>query len=822
MKKQYLKGIWLILLCMGSQLNFAQVSGISYTLSPTVENVWWDDQAGIEDGLLFGGKFGLGFGEYLELRASYMQSGNLMTDFSNYGLANFPDSLFTPRDVKITRWGGDLKANLSKGALLPFVSFGTGIQSIELDTMEATKQIYVQVGGGVKFSLGDRSTLMIEAKNTRYNYNSGKNLLTDEDKADLGVTDNDFEVKELRNWSLAASIQFYLGGRRPGTLSELDKAYFRTFTDGLQGVRTPLEPTVARVNFHEDLGFRNTWMLGGSLGFNFNPYVGLRGFYLQGVNDGPVSTDFDKLSMYGGELRLNLNAPGSGLTPYLIAGGGNIRAGDDYVGRDSMTIENQAFAMAGAGVTLPFSNRLKVFGNVRALITSNTAIEDLQQTDDLQESWMTTFGVNLTLGKKAKTGGAFQLEMQEAMTTEQKVANELEKQALKQKYEQQVLELESRLNDAYAQKDIDEAAALLKEKEFAEQVVHELEKQEAEKLQREQQKQQNSMYSPNVGGGSGGSTIQMTPAEFENIIDEILDGMGAGGTRIAPAAGTLNQGDVQAMMQQQELNRKLDEMEKTLIQMMERQQQNDLTKIARIEDINTLQKDLTEFSSRLLMELQKVSQQVEENQKAIQNMQNGGGNMNNGNGNNNNNNNGGNDGSMNNNNNQTPSDNGDTGYNNPTRTLDEIDVKTTGSFVSQDTTGFSSRVSYEGMSSFAGFNVGGQTTFNVGFRWHYAIENSPFELMPETFFGFGSPASFGIGLNGVLPINVKNSLVKPYVSVGAGFMQIADDGDDQLKLNYNFILGSYLNFAGGRLYADFTARNAFKYNQIVVGYRLPF
>ena len=41
----------ILFLCMGWQLSKAQVSGISYTLSPTVENVWWDDQAGIEDGL---------------------------------------------------------------------------------------------------------------------------------------------------------------------------------------------------------------------------------------------------------------------------------------------------------------------------------------------------------------------------------------------------------------------------------------------------------------------------------------------------------------------------------------------------------------------------------------------------------------------------------------------------------------------------------------------------------------------------------------------------------------------------------------------------
>ena len=852
MNKQYLKGICFLLLCLGSHLGFAQVSGISYTLSPTVENVWWDDQAGIEDGLLFGGKFGLGFGEYLELRANYMESGDLKTSFTDYGLANFNDSLFTARDVKIKRWGGDLKANLSKGALLPFVTLGTGIQSIGLDTMEATKQIYVQVGGGVKFSLGDRSTLMIEGKNTRYNYNPAQNLLTDEDRADLGVVEDDIEVKELRNWSLAASVQFYLGGRRPGTLSDLDKAYFRTFTDGLQGVRTPFEPTIARVNFHKDLGFRNTWMAGGSLGFDFNPYVGLRGFYLQGVNDGPISTDFDKLSIYGGELRLNLNAAGSGLTPYLIAGGGNIRAADDYVGRDSMRIDNQAFAMGGAGVILPFSNRLKVFGNVRAMLTSNTAIEDLQQTDDLQESWMTSFGVNLTLGKKAKSGNAFQLDMMEASKEEQRIANEIEQKALKEKYETQILELETKLNEAYAQKDIDEAAAILKEKEFAEQVVEEIEKQEVEKEQKEQmqqiqQQQQPSsiMLSPNTNGGSG-SIIQMSPAEFENLIDEILDHRDRNDSRTVPApvatSESFKQADVQAMMQQQELNRRIAEMEKMITEMksnnsnnaaadkslsqadveamMQKQELN--RRIVEMEKMlnqveaqqqqaqaptpnsntdsdgaNMIQKDLMEVSTKLLMEIQKLSEKVDENQKSIEKMQKK-------------------------DNKSGASDDGDTGYNIPNKTIDELNIQTTGEFVQARDSSFADKMSYEGMSSFAGFNVGGQTTFNVGFRWHYAIEDSPFELMPETFFGFGSPSSFGIAMNGVLPINIKNTFAEPYVSLGAGFMQIAEDGDDRVRFNYNFIFGTYLNVAGGRIYADFTARNAFKYNQIVVGYRLPF
>ena len=343
-----------------------------------------------------------------------------------------------------------------------------------------------------------------------------------------------------------------------------------------------------------------------------------------------------------------------------------------------------------------------------------------------------------------------------------------------------------------------------------------------------------------------GSIIQMSPAEFENLIDEILDSRDRNDARIAPSMPpspqSFNQSDVQAMMQQQELNRRIAEMEKMIMEMksnnsnnvnapadkslsqadveamMQKQELN--RRIAEMErmmsqmeskqqqvpaptqtpnsntdGMNMLQKDLMELSTKLLMEIQKLSEKVDENQKSIEKMQEE---------------------------DKDATKDGDSGYNIPNKTIDELNIKTTGEFVEARDSSFADKMSYEGMSAFAGFNVGGQTTFNVGFRWHYAIENSPFELMPETFFGFGSPSSFGLALNGVLPINIKNTFAEPYISLGGGFMQIAEDGDDRVRFNYNFIFGTYLNVAGGRVYADFTARNAFKYNQIVVGYRLPF
>ncbi|RMF20545.1 MAG: hypothetical protein D6765_16765, partial [Bacteroidetes bacterium] len=152
-------------------LSQAQVSGISYTLSPAGEYTWWDNRAGLDDGFLAGGKLGIGFGEYLELRGSYLRSLDLKTDFADFGAPILLDSLFTPRDVDLTRWGGELKANFSRGHLLPFLTLGTGIQSIQLDTFAKNEHIYLSVGAGIVLSLGDRYTLTLEARNTAYNFN---------------------------------------------------------------------------------------------------------------------------------------------------------------------------------------------------------------------------------------------------------------------------------------------------------------------------------------------------------------------------------------------------------------------------------------------------------------------------------------------------------------------------------------------------------------------------------------------------------------------------------------------------------------------------
>jgi hypothetical protein len=96
-------------------------------------------------------------------------------------------------------------------------------------------------------------------------------------------------------------------GRRPGSLSELDRAYLQKFKGGFKGLRWVVEPSMNYIEFDNDSPFRNSWLLGGYAGFDFDTYTGIRVFYLQATENETISTNFDKLAMYGVEFRARLN-----------------------------------------------------------------------------------------------------------------------------------------------------------------------------------------------------------------------------------------------------------------------------------------------------------------------------------------------------------------------------------------------------------------------------------------------------------------------------------------------------------------------------------
>lgn len=173
---------------------------------------------------------------------------------------------------------------------------------------------------------------------------------------------------------------------------------FKKSSSGFHGLRLLLEPAIARLNFHHELPYRNTWMAGAYAGVDFNPYLGFRGFIFKAMNDGKIKLDFDKLYLYGGELRLRPNIA-KGLTPSLMIGGGYLRVNDRYIPRDGESrVRNQFFAQGGFGLLIPITDCLHIVGGARAVLSSNSSA--VQNRSAIRASCMYNVGIKLAIGKR--------------------------------------------------------------------------------------------------------------------------------------------------------------------------------------------------------------------------------------------------------------------------------------------------------------------------------------------------------------------------------------------------------------------------------------
>ena len=264
------------------------------------------------------------------------------------------------------------------------------------------------------------------------NANTGLSLLTDTERSSLGLADSFFESERLYNWSALASLQFYLGGRAPGKLSELDKSYKSKLKQGFKGFTFLFEPAATYIDFDSDTFIRDTWLLGGYLGFDFNKYLGIRGFYFQSTQDEKLFNDFDDLAMYGAELRANLN-DGNGVVPYLILGGGYINIYEStYQGVDNVSVSSSEFAKGGLGLEIPVSKYFSINASASSFLTSGQNFEDLGSNDELRTNWAYSIGIHLKLGKKDDQEDPEENEKNELEQKDDVKKNKLKSQKLNQ------------------------------------------------------------------------------------------------------------------------------------------------------------------------------------------------------------------------------------------------------------------------------------------------------------------------------------------------------------------------------------------------------
>ena len=754
----------------------AQLKDVSVTLQPTASYNWFDKNTAIEDGVMIGGRVGFGFGEALEIRGIYEKSIDLKNSIADLGIENeeFINN-FENRDVDVERIGGELKANIpTRGTFAPYLTLGTGVQKLNASLIDSanvsveskSEQIYASVGLGTMVSLSDRIKLTIEGKNTVFNMNPANVLFVEgteqSQTEDILGSDRD---DRMFNWSVQAGLQMYLGGRKPGDMTDLDRAYYRKFSGGLGGFKLSLEPGGAYINFNNDSNFRNTYLIGGQAGFDFNQYVGLRGYYYQATNDEEISTDWDDLAVYGGDVIAKLNVA-RGLVPYISIGGGYINAYDSYQGKSILDENGQSiitsaesgyFAKGGVGMNVPITPNLELFGSANLMYTSERDISDIENTispNELMQHTMYQAGLRFQLGKTPN----------EDQIVEDRISSRVDERT--SVYQDRIDALEAELDEAYKNNDTEKAVEIIEEKKA---------------LEDKQERVENEVRTSSKSN-DGESRVRMTPEELESLVEKVIQGV-----------------DEEEAEKPQSTDERIDRLERILLE---------VNSGANNGTISPAQSDLA--TDRILNRLDQLNSKIDNNSNNINRLAQG---------------NAGNDktvvvtsGGTQPNviqpgvaNNQIPTTIDNTGNavvetDSEERNKDEGIA--TGFFVN------------EGMSIFGGYAFGDDSAGLVGIRGHYSITNSPIEFMPDLYVAPGDKTGFGINANAVFTFdNIVNPvIIEPYIGLGLGYNNIGDFD----KFGTNLVIGTSFNVLGGNLYADYTARGFVDVSQLAVGYKFGF
>ena len=376
----------------------AQFRDLGYTFEPMVTNVFAADNAAFHDSPLYGGALGLGFGRSFELSGEYLVNTGATADLSRVdGLEGLVD-----RSVDVQRYGGRMRVNLSSGQLQPYLTAGTGALRIDPEAAEASRTIYALGGVGVTYGVRNQYRVSVGGEMLSYRYDPVTTFLG---------TDSGFESEErlVRSPSLTASVSLFLGGRPPNEPTVVDQRLQEQFGGRglIRNTQLFVNPFYGRIEFDDALNFPKDQNLAGvNAGIELGPYVGLRGFYWRATPGDDLLDEFaegfEGMEMYGGELRLRLNAEfGRGFVPYASLGGGFLNVKGDYeeeIPEGTLAPSNRFFSMAGGGLEVPLTRSIKLSGGLRSLFMSDQNADGMDNAGDLQASIMYNAGIEFRIG----------------------------------------------------------------------------------------------------------------------------------------------------------------------------------------------------------------------------------------------------------------------------------------------------------------------------------------------------------------------------------------------------------------------------------------
>lgn len=171
-------------------------------------------------------------------------------------------------------------------------------------------------------------------------------------------------------------------------------------TDAVFGILPGVffEPYVSRIDFDSSLRLARQHTAGGRAGIDLNQNVGLRAFYWRGADDG--FEEWHDLAGYGAELQFGLNS-GSGLSPFLLVGGGRIKFDDDFTDLDGTAREREDHLTLGGGMAIGLWDHTRIeLGARNLLMTVDEEIGDVTSPNQLVSNWQYSAGISVALGAR--------------------------------------------------------------------------------------------------------------------------------------------------------------------------------------------------------------------------------------------------------------------------------------------------------------------------------------------------------------------------------------------------------------------------------------
>lgn len=355
---------------------------LRYSIAPQAQRIQWDNDLGLEDAILFGGRFGFTFNQYVGLHGFYLTRSNVRAELSRLPLLDTLGVDLTDQDLDLSMYGADLRINIGSALFSPFLTAGGAILRFDPDSAPRTSQVALKFGGGLQFGSPGSVRLSVFAEDMMFRMNRYSFAARDP----MAVLQSDSAADDLRhNLSVGAAVHIPLGGSAP----------FEEGVDiGLGDVGMPIELFAGRLDFDDDAGLARQDVLGARAGVNFGRLVSLRGYFWHGVND-----DFDDtapMRSWGGEAQFNLGT-GSGIVPYLLAGAGKIDFRDDYRDIAGDPREDRTALILGGGAALALNEHLRLTFAARDYLFSEQDLSDVSSTDDLRHNWMLSAGFHFNV-----------------------------------------------------------------------------------------------------------------------------------------------------------------------------------------------------------------------------------------------------------------------------------------------------------------------------------------------------------------------------------------------------------------------------------------